>query len=220
MRRENTTAWNLAWDFDNKMKSTDIDSNDSADVNFQYDALGRRVARTGTGGSTVYLQMDQQTIADYPVGGTASTPTYRYVYASDIDEPVVRKGAGIAGTILAHPSRRKSQAQIFPSSVGNFERQLAIEFKKNGCKRCNIAQYSRGHPPAAHRDAVRRRIENLTGCSLWGSTELCKVDKSPQGKTFAIHAKKDGEPRSPNQKDSGKFRQPKIQVYGPIITTR
>ena len=42
----------------------DIDANGTADVNFQYDALGRRVTRTGTGGSVVYVQMVRQTIAD------------------------------------------------------------------------------------------------------------------------------------------------------------
>ena len=73
----------------------DIDANGTADVNFQYDALGRRVARSGTGGSVVYVQMEQQTIADYPVGGAATTPTFRYVFASYIDEPVVRKTAGV-----------------------------------------------------------------------------------------------------------------------------
>jgi YD repeat-containing protein len=88
------SSLSLSWDFDNKLASADIDANGTADVSFQYDALGRRVARTGTGGSFVFVQMDQQTIADYPVGGAASTPTYRYVYASYIDEPVVRKGAG------------------------------------------------------------------------------------------------------------------------------
>ena len=41
-----------------------IDADGTADVNFQYDALGRRVARTGTGGSVVYVQMVRQTIAD------------------------------------------------------------------------------------------------------------------------------------------------------------
>jgi len=64
-----TTAMNLNWDSDNKLRSADIDANGMADVNFQYDALGRRVARSGTSGSVVYVQMDQQTIADYPVGG-------------------------------------------------------------------------------------------------------------------------------------------------------
>ena len=64
-----TTAMNLNWDSDNKLRSADIDANGMADVNFQYDALGRRVARSGTSGSVAYVQMDQQTIADYPVGG-------------------------------------------------------------------------------------------------------------------------------------------------------
>ena len=68
------------------------------------------VARTGTGGSVVYVQHDQQTIADYPVGGVASTPTYRYVYASYIDEPVVRKAAGTSGTI--HYLHRNQQYSI------------------------------------------------------------------------------------------------------------
>jgi YD repeat-containing protein len=78
----------------------DIDANGTADVNFQYDALGRRVARTGTGGSVVYVQMDQQTIAGYPDGGAASTPANRYVYASYIDGPIVlvRKRPGTGGT--------------------------------------------------------------------------------------------------------------------------
>ena len=94
-----TTAMNLTWDSDNKLRSADIDANGTADVNFQYDALGRRVARSGTGGSVVYVQMDQQTIADYPVGGAATTPTFRYVYASYIDEPVVRKGPTSTSTV-------------------------------------------------------------------------------------------------------------------------
>ncbi|MFN7731626.1 MAG: RHS repeat-associated core domain-containing protein [Pirellula sp.] len=120
-----STAMNLAWDFDNKMKSADIDANGSADVNFQFDALGRRVARTGTGGSTVYLQMDQQTIADYPVGGTASTPTYRYVYASYIDEPVVRKGAGTGGTILYYHRNQQFSITAITTSTGAISERYA-----------------------------------------------------------------------------------------------
>ena len=49
------TAMNLTWDSYNKLRSADND------------AIGRRVAQTGTEGSVVYVQMDQQTIADYPV---------------------------------------------------------------------------------------------------------------------------------------------------------
>ncbi|MCU0716507.1 MAG: hypothetical protein MUD03_10310 [Pirellula sp.] len=39
------------------------------------------------------------TIADYGYGDAPSSPTHRYVYASYIDEPVVRKAAGTSGTI-------------------------------------------------------------------------------------------------------------------------
>jgi RHS repeat-associated protein len=63
-----------------------------------------------TGGSEVYVQMDQQTIADYPVGGAATTPTFRYVYASYIDEPVVRKGP--TSTSTAHFYHRNHQYSV------------------------------------------------------------------------------------------------------------
>jgi RHS repeat-associated protein len=116
---------NLSWDFDNKLRSADIDANGSADVNFQYDALGRRVARTGTGGSVVFVQMDQQTIADYPVGGAASTPTYRYVYASYIDEPVVRKGAGTGGTIHYYHRNQQYSVTAITTAAGAIAERYA-----------------------------------------------------------------------------------------------
>jgi RHS repeat-associated protein len=106
-----STAMNLSWDFDNKMKSADIDANGTADVSFQYDALGRRVARTGTSGSWVFVQAGQQTIADYVIGNAPSASLYRYVYASYIDEPVVRKGTGTGGTI--HYYHRNQQYSIY-----------------------------------------------------------------------------------------------------------
>ena len=96
----------------------DIDANGTADVNFQYDALGRRVARSGTGGSVVYEQMDQQTIADYPVGGAATTPTFRYVYASYIDEPVVRKTAGTGGTLVYFHRNHQYSVTAVTTSAG------------------------------------------------------------------------------------------------------
>jgi RHS repeat-associated protein len=120
-----TTALNLTWDSDNKLRSADIDANGTADVNFQYDALGRRVARTGTGGSVVFVQMDQQTIADYPVGGAATTPTFRYVYASYIDEPVVRKGP--TSTSTAHFYHRNHQYSVtaITTSTGTIAERYA-----------------------------------------------------------------------------------------------
>jgi len=113
-----TTAMNLTWDSDNKLRSADIDANGTADVNFQYDALGRRVARSGTGGSVVFVQMDQQTIADYPVGGAATTPTFRYVYASYIDEPVVRKGPTSTSTVHFYHRNQQYSITAMTTSTG------------------------------------------------------------------------------------------------------
>jgi RHS repeat-associated protein len=96
----------------------DIDANGTADVNFQYDTLGRRVARSGTGGTEVYVQMEQQTIADYPVGGAASTPTYSYVYGSYIDEPVVRKTAGTGGTLVYFHRNQQYSVTAITTSTG------------------------------------------------------------------------------------------------------
>ena len=120
-----TTAMNLNWDSDNKLRSADIDANGTADVNFQYDALGRRVARSGTGGSEVYVQMDQQTIADYPVGGAATTPTFRYVYASYIDEPVVRKTAGTGGTLVYFHRNHQYSVTAVTTSTGAIAERYA-----------------------------------------------------------------------------------------------
>jgi RHS repeat-associated protein len=120
-----TTAMNLTWDSDNKLRSADIDANGTADVNFQYDALGRRVARSGTGGSEVYVQMDQQTIADYPVGGAATTPTFRYVYASYIDEPVVRKGPTSTSTVNFYHRNQQFSITSITTSTGAISERYA-----------------------------------------------------------------------------------------------
>jgi len=64
------------------------------------------------------VQHDQQTIADYPVGGVASTPTNRYVYASYIDEPVVRKAAGTGGTIHYYHRNQQYSITAMTTSTG------------------------------------------------------------------------------------------------------
>ncbi|XZE44680.1 RHS repeat domain-containing protein [Pirellulaceae bacterium SH467] len=116
-------ASGLLPDFDNKLKSADVDNTGSNDVTFQYDALGRRVARQGTSGSFVYVQQDQQTIADYGYGDAPSSPTHRYVVASYIDEPVVRKAAGTSGTIYyLHRNQQFSITAVTTSSGSVAER--------------------------------------------------------------------------------------------------
>ena len=93
------------------MNSVDVNADSSVDMEYKYDALGRRVARVGSSGSLVYVQADQQTIADYGVGDAPSLPLYRYVYASYVDEPVVRKEVGTSGTV--HYFHRNQQYSIY-----------------------------------------------------------------------------------------------------------
>ncbi len=177
-----TTAMNLTWDSDNKLRSADIHANGTADVNFQNDAIGRRVARTGTGGSVVYVQMDQQTIADYTVGGAATTPTFRYVYASYIDEPVVRKGP----TSTVHFYHREQQYSI--TAIASNGREIRAAMIEGGCSNCtliwillfSIVAMGCRNPSTDLEDYVHRSI----------SVEEFQFDKSikiSMGRRLAIH---------------------------------
>ena len=42
----------------------------------------------------MFVQSGQQTISVYTLGATPASPTYTYVFASYIDEPVMRGGTG------------------------------------------------------------------------------------------------------------------------------
>ncbi len=114
---------NYIWNFDNKMKSADIDGNGSPDVTFEFDALGRRVARTQGSDAVIYYQVVQQTIADYPRGGAATSPTYRYFWASYIDELIARKATGSGGELLfGHRNQQYSILSLSDSSGAVVER--------------------------------------------------------------------------------------------------
>ncbi|MFO0037179.1 MAG: RHS repeat-associated core domain-containing protein, partial [Planctomycetota bacterium] len=62
------------------------------------DALGRRVARSEAGNNVVYVHAGQQVIADYARGAAAAAPSFRYVYGSYVDEPLLRHAG--TGTTL------------------------------------------------------------------------------------------------------------------------
>ncbi len=84
-------ALNLDWNFDNQLRGADTNgSAGSLEVTFEYDALGRRVSRSHSSGNVVYVHAGQQVIADYARGAVTSSPTYRYVYADYVDEPILR----------------------------------------------------------------------------------------------------------------------------------
>ena len=94
---------NYTWDFDNRMSGADTDGDTTTDVSFEYDALGRRVKK----GSTVYAYSGQQVIAEYSSGANPSSPTEQYVYASYIDEPILKDGTLSSGTGIVYYSRNQ-----------------------------------------------------------------------------------------------------------------
>ena len=112
-------ALTLSWDFDNRLIGADTNSTPaSLEVTLQYDALGRRVARTESGSTVIYFQPGQQTIADYANGAAPSTPTNRYVYGDYIDEPVMHE---IVSGSVKHFYHCNQQYSVigFTDSVGN-----------------------------------------------------------------------------------------------------
>ncbi|MFN9877515.1 MAG: hypothetical protein ACK557_03465 [Planctomycetota bacterium] len=62
-------ALGLVWDFDNRLRAADTNGTPATqEVTFEYDALGRRVARSEAGNNVVYVHAGQQVIADYARG--------------------------------------------------------------------------------------------------------------------------------------------------------
>ena len=104
------------------MVNADVGSNGSVEVSHKYDALGRRVARTESGTTTIFVQSGQQTLADYASGAAPSSSTYRYLYASYIDEPVLRFTASGSVSHYYHRNQQFSIYAITNSSAGIVER--------------------------------------------------------------------------------------------------
>jgi hypothetical protein len=92
--------------------SADNDSTD--DVTYEYDALGRRVQRDDGTDETIFVQNGQQTFLDYESGAAANSPDYCYIYASYVDEPVMRIGHTGGGEHYYH---RNQQYSIITSWV-------------------------------------------------------------------------------------------------------
>jgi RHS repeat-associated protein len=120
--RANSSPLVLTWDFDNRMVSADVGADSVIDVTHQYDALGRRVARTASGSTTVFVQVDQQTISDYASGAAPASSTYRYLYGSYIDEPIVRIATSNSETTWYHRNQQYSIVACTDSSGAATER--------------------------------------------------------------------------------------------------
>jgi RHS repeat-associated protein len=105
-------ALSLSWDFDNRMSTADVGNDNSIDVTYKWDALGRRVYRDDNTTAEIYFQAGQQTIADYVAGSAAASPKYNYVYASYIDEPVLRDQPATSTKLYFHRNQQYSITAI------------------------------------------------------------------------------------------------------------
>ena len=122
--RTNAQALATTWDFDNRMVTADVGNNGSIEVSQKYDALGRRVSRTDGSTTTVFALTGQQVICDYASGAAPSASTYRYLYASYIDEPVLR--VTTTGSVKTYYHRNQQYSVIaLTSSTGAVQERYA-----------------------------------------------------------------------------------------------
>ncbi len=139
--RPNNASLTSVWDQDNRLVEAwwYYAPDDLYDYSIHiYDALGRRVGRKferyenferdngghpkGTWTSDIYVQCGQQTIADYVSGTAASSPTHRYVYASYIDEPVLRFKPAGSESLYYHRNQQYSVTALTNGSGTIVER--------------------------------------------------------------------------------------------------
>jgi len=113
----------MSWNFDNRLTGADTDETPGNEVTYQWDALARRVARDDGTNVTVFVQSDEQTIADYNFGSPATSPIYNYVFASYIDEPGVRIDS--SGTKMYYHRNQQYSIYAVTDSSGNVVERYA-----------------------------------------------------------------------------------------------
>jgi RHS repeat-associated protein len=103
------TGHRYTWDFDNQLQGVDTSGDQVADVTFGYDALGRRVKKTASGATKIYVSATTpiayspqagQELVEYVSGAVPTSPTEKCVYGNDIDEPIWKTGTG--GAVYYH----------------------------------------------------------------------------------------------------------------------
>ncbi len=120
--RPTASSLTSVWDFDNRLNTADVGSDGSVDVTYKFDAIGRRVFRDNGTTATIFVQAGQQTIADYTASSAPSSPTYRYVYASYIDEPALRFKPSGSESLYYHRNQQYSVVALTNSSAAIVER--------------------------------------------------------------------------------------------------
>jgi RHS repeat-associated protein len=123
------TGHRYTWDFDNQLQGVDTSGDQVADVTFGYDALGRRVKKTASGATKVYVSATQpiayspqagQELAEFVSGAAPTSPAEKYVYGDYIDEPIWKTGTG--GGVYYHANALYCVSALTNGSGGVVER--------------------------------------------------------------------------------------------------
>jgi len=129
----NSNGHEYTWDFDNKMTGANTDGQAGDDVTFEYDALGRRVRKNNGTTNTVYALAGQQVAAEYPSGTAPSSPAEQYVYASYIDEPILKDGTG--GTVYYSRNQHRGSDEFQRRSGGTLRLRSTRGIEYFQCQR-------------------------------------------------------------------------------------
>jgi RHS repeat-associated protein len=90
---QHSNGQQYTWDYENRMQ-TAVNALAVQVGVYTYDALGRRVSKVTTAGTTVFVSDGLQEIAEYDNAAAVNAPTREYVFGSYIDEPLMMLTAG------------------------------------------------------------------------------------------------------------------------------
>ena len=87
---QNTNGHRYTWDTLNQLVGVNTDEEEGDEVSLSYDAFGRRVRKRTADRDIVYVSAGKQVLSEYLFGTSAATPIANYVYATYLDEPVLK----------------------------------------------------------------------------------------------------------------------------------
>ena len=106
----------LTWDAENRLTSVTLP--DSTTVTYAYDATSRRIAKTTSAGTTLYLYDAWNPIAEY-IGSAGVSPTLSKTYLWGMDLSGTMQGAGGVGGLLLITDHSALITSYSPTYDGN-----------------------------------------------------------------------------------------------------
>jgi RHS repeat-associated protein len=115
------------WDQDNHLAAADTDNDSTDDVDYEYDALGRRVKKTTSSLTTIYISCTKQVqgrdrgqvLAEYEDGGSGYSLVRKFIYGSYIDEPLAMIDVDTSETLYYYHRNNNFNVVAITDSSGN-----------------------------------------------------------------------------------------------------